>query len=144
MDKPIGYWLKHLHNLLESQFERALADGGMGRRDWQVLNSLRAGPRSRAELRRALLPFWDEGEPDLHDVLDGSGGLAARSWVRDRDGAIALTDEGRAAHEAARRRVERTRTVVLGELTPGEYAETVRVLSVMAANVERELASPTA
>ncbi|GAB4002994.1 hypothetical protein GCM10029992_42960 [Glycomyces albus] len=44
--KPIGYWLKHLHNLMERQFEAALADLDMGRRHWQVLNVLYGGART--------------------------------------------------------------------------------------------------
>ncbi|MCT2589093.1 MarR family transcriptional regulator [Streptomyces sp. N2-109] len=142
MSKPIGYWLKHLHGLLEKQFDVTLADLGLGRRDWQVLHSLDGGPRTRDDLRQALAPFWAEGEVDLEEVLEGDEGLRARGWV-DFDGgageALTLTGSGRAAHAEAEVRIGRMRAAVTAGLSAEQYGETVRVLSVMAANVEADL-----
>lgn len=141
--RPIGYWVKHLHDLLERQFEGVLAElgEGLGRRHWQVLHILAGAPRRREELRAALAPFWDatgEGVPTLDGVVDGPGGLAARGWAyrADGSGTLALTPEGEAAHAYAARRVERHRAALSAGLTSEQYAETVRVLSVMAANAE--------
>jgi hypothetical protein len=47
--KPLGYWLQHLHNLLETHFTLALADLGSNRREWQLLNTL-TGSIYRREL----------------------------------------------------------------------------------------------
>ena len=41
--KPIGYWLKELDQLIEGTLDRALADEGVTRRDWQLLNALEPG-----------------------------------------------------------------------------------------------------
>ena len=142
--KPIGYWLKHLHNLLERQFEEALADvdQGLGRRHWQVLNVLYADSCGPAELERALAPFWAEGGPDLEEVLHGEGGLSPRGWIRRSSVLVSLTDEGYEAFHKIASRIERTRETVLTGLSAEDYAETIRVLSVMAANVERALRIP--
>ncbi|WP_432108101.1 MarR family winged helix-turn-helix transcriptional regulator [Streptomyces sp. AA1529] len=140
--KPIGYWLKHLDNLLERQFDATLADLDIGRRHWQLLNTLSRGPASREELTRALAPFWQAGATEPAEVLDGPGNsLAARGWTATGGQRIHLTAEGRAAHARIADRIAHSRRTVLGELTPEQYTATVRTLSVMAANVEADLAS---
>ncbi|MGW2934239.1 MarR family winged helix-turn-helix transcriptional regulator [Streptomyces sp. NPDC055722] len=140
--KPIGYWLKHLHTLLEKQFDATLADVGLGRRHWQILNTLARGHATRDELMEALAPFWTQDEPDLDKILED---VTARGWTRSglpvEATHLALTDEGRAAHADFAARVETTRAAVLKGLTPEQYAETVRILSVMAGNVEADLAA---
>jgi hypothetical protein len=139
---PIGYWLKHLHNLIEAHFEAALAESGTTRRDWQLLNLLSQGPRTRAEAEKALAPFWRGDPAGLGGVIDGSGGLIARGWVNgDRaTGALVLTGKGRAAHAGLAARVGELRELILRDLTLDQYNETVRILSVMAASIEAALA----
>ncbi|MFI6925863.1 MarR family winged helix-turn-helix transcriptional regulator [Nonomuraea spiralis] len=135
MDKPLGYWLMHLHNLLEEQFARTLADLGLSRRQWQALNLLSRGDTTREELTTALTHFSTDGGPDP------LAGLTARGWaVSTGGGAVALTEAGRATHLEASKRVEGSRATVLGGLTLDQYAETIRTLSVMAGNVEADLA----
>lgn len=136
--KPLGYWLQHLHNLLQVHLALVLSDLGAERRDWQLLNTLAQGPRSRSELEQALAPFWVEGQPDLGRIL---ADLAARGWVEDANGTVMLSATGAAVHAELARRVEDARTVVVDGLTPDQYQETVRVLSTMAGNVEAAVAA---
>ncbi len=136
--KPLGYWLQHLHNLLEEQFAAVLSDVGVDRRQWQLLNTLARGARGRDDLSSALAPFWTAGEPDLDRAL---AGLTGRGWVTESKGLYALTAAGVAAHAELARRVDRSRAAVMTGLTPDQYTETVRILSVMAANVEAAIAS---
>jgi DNA-binding MarR family transcriptional regulator len=132
--KPLGYWLQHLHNLLEEHFALVLSDLATSRREWQMLNTL---VRGVTDVKAALAPFWT-GEPALSEVI---ASLAARGWITFGDEAVALTPAGVAAHAEIRLRVEESRTVVAAGLTPDQYQETVRLLSVMAANVEAAIAS---
>jgi hypothetical protein len=44
MNKPIGYWPTTLDRLIDEYFDRALADQGVQRRHWQILNILQASP----------------------------------------------------------------------------------------------------
>ncbi|MEU5941112.1 hypothetical protein ABZ807_18400 [Micromonospora sp. NPDC047548] len=143
-DKPIGYWLKHLHNLIEEQFDATLGDLGLDRRQWQILNVLSRAARSRGEVEQALAPFWPDGVPHPGAILDGPDGLVTRGWVAEDGDMLALTEQGRAAHRTAAERVGETRQLLLRGLTPEQYVETVRVLSVMAGNVESALASRAA
>ncbi|HET6634711.1 MAG TPA: MarR family transcriptional regulator [Streptomyces sp.] len=137
-NRPIGYWLRHLHNLLEEQFEATLGDLGLGRREWQVLHTLTEGPRTTAALRDALAPFAAEEESDVDGVL---AGLRARGWVRSEESDVALTEAGRSGHDEAAARVGETRKALLNGRTGQQYTDTVRVLSTMAANVETQLAA---
>ena len=141
--KPIGYWLKHLHNLLEAHLAAALVEFDLTRRHWQVLDTVSRGPLTRHELWEALTPFWTEGAADLAEVLDD---LTVRGWTHDRGETVTLTPEGRAAHAAAAERIGRVRATVVEGLTPEQYAGTIQVLSHMARNVEADLArrSPAA
>ncbi|RMI43211.1 MarR family winged helix-turn-helix transcriptional regulator [Streptomyces triticirhizae] len=137
--RPIGYWLKHLHNLLEEQLETTLAHHRVGRRHWQTLNSVAQHPHGEAELREALAPFWGQGEPALGPLLDD---LTERGWVvrqPDTD-ALALTDRGAAVHAELTRHVQRTRALLLTGVSPERYTDTVHTLATMAGNVERALA----
>lgn len=140
IDKPIGYWLKHLHNLIERQFDATLGDLGLDRRQWQILSLLSGAARSRTETEQALAPFWPDGVPQLDAALDGPDGLVTRGWVRHDGDTLTLTEQGRAAHATAAERVGGTRRLLLRGLTPEQYAETVRILSVMAGNLEAALA----
>lgn len=142
--RPLGYWLQHLHGLLEEHFEATLAGLELSRRQWQLLNTLAASPRTRDELRTALAPFWSAGASDLDTALDGPTGLRTRGWARTAvDGtSIALTDAGRSGHAQAAARVRSARATVLGDdLTADDYHEAVRVLATMSSHVEAELAA---
>ncbi|GII97510.1 MarR family transcriptional regulator [Sinosporangium siamense] len=132
--KPIGYWLKHLHNLLEKQFDDTLADLGLSRRHWQIVNTLNRGKATRDELAAALAPFWTDGEPELDRLLPELGG-----WISTTGHTLALNDAGRAAREHTSARIDEARATVLKGLSADQYTETVRILSVMAGNVEAEL-----
>ena len=136
--KPLGYWLQHLHNLLEEQFATVLSDLGVDRRQWQLLNTLSRGSGTPADLQAALAPFWTSGEPNPDGAV---AALTARGWMAESDGIIALTQQGAEAQTEIAQRVDRTRQVVIEGLTPEQYLETVRILTVMAANVETDLAS---
>ncbi|MFI6231808.1 MarR family winged helix-turn-helix transcriptional regulator [Micromonospora echinospora] len=134
--RPIGYWLRHLHNLIEAQFEAALAEEQLGRRHWQTLHLLHEAPRTTAQLVAALAPFGDDGAGAVDD-------LARRGWVaRGDDGRFGLTTTGRSAHAQVAARVEEARALLMSGLTTEQYVETVRVLAVMAGNLESAL--PTA
>ncbi|WP_460542844.1 MarR family winged helix-turn-helix transcriptional regulator [Glycomyces halotolerans] len=140
--KPIGYWLKHLDNLMEQQFEVALEDLGLGRRHWQVLNLLFGGARTPDDLEETLEPFWSGGGPTLESVLDGPQGLITRGWAKRGPILVSLTGDGFEAYRDIAVRVESTRETILTGLSAEQYAETIRVLSVMSANIERSLRKP--
>ncbi|WP_100445475.1 MarR family winged helix-turn-helix transcriptional regulator [Glycomyces xiaoerkulensis] len=140
--KPIGYWLKHLHNLMERHFEASLEGLNLGRRHWQVLNVLYVGARTPDDLDEALEPFWDGEGIALEEVLDGSDGLVTRGWVKRGPILLSLTDDGFDAYQRVAARIDRARETILTGLSPEQYAETIRNLSIMSENIERSLRKP--
>ena len=136
--RPIGYWLKHLDQLIEDTFSRALTGQGLTRRHWQVLNTLAEDPASPAELTEALEPFLRDDQAGQAAVV---AGLIRRGWVsRDHDGRLRLTRHGRSAHHRTQERVRRTRELMLHGIGAGEYAAAIGILSKMAANLETSAA----
>ena len=124
--RPIGWWVRRLDELLEQVVEHAVADEGLTRRHWQVLDTLAADGEVAA-----LASFGGVGE-----ALDD---LVARGWVTGTPAFPELTGPGRAGHGRLRARVAEMRRQVADGLTADEYAQTVAGLARMVANVERAL-----
>ncbi len=129
--RPVGWWVKRLDELLEQGLDDVVAAEGLTRRHWQVLQSLAGGPVPRAELQAALASFAGPG------TVDGAlADLAGRGWVADDAGTPELTADGRAAHERLAAAVGAFRRRVADGLTAEEYAAVVRGLARMVANLE--------
>ena len=132
--RPIGYWLKHLDRLIEDTFSRTLAEQGLTRRHWQMLNTAAREPASPAELTMALEPFLRDDQAGQAAVV---AELIRRDWVsRDHDGRLRLTGHGRAAHQRTHEQVQQTRGLMVQGISAGEYTAAIDVLSQMAANLE--------
>jgi DNA-binding MarR family transcriptional regulator len=130
--RPIGWWVKHLDALLEDVVDGAVAGEGLTRRHWQVLHTLAEAPADDATLAHALADF-------AADVPAVAADLTGRGWVARSAGSLALTEDGRTAHERLERAIGRVRRHVADGLSRQEYERTVLVLRRMAENIERAL-----
>jgi DNA-binding MarR family transcriptional regulator len=131
--RPIGWWVKRLDALLEQAVDLAVAGEGLTRRHWQVLHSLSEGPGREDDLRSVLADF----PGDIGTVVTG---LVEREWVQRSAGdVVALTADGRSAHDRVAAAVGQVRRHAADGLSAEEYEQTVRVLGRMAENVERIL-----
>jgi DNA-binding MarR family transcriptional regulator len=131
--RPIGWWVKRLDALLEQAVDLAVAGEGLTRRHWQVLHSLSEGPGREDDLGSVLADF----PGDIGTVVTG---LVERKWVQRSAGdVVALTADGRSAHDRVAAAVGQVRRHVADGLSAEEYEQTVRVLGRMAENVERIL-----
>jgi len=136
-EAPIGYWLKHLDELIEAHFDRTLADHDLGRRHWQTLNMLSRGPLDGEDVEQGLRPFWTDGAITMNEVTQE---LIRRGWVvRRDDGLYALTPAGEAGRAALADRVRLSRRLLMDGLTPDDYEATVGVLRRMAGNLENAM-----
>jgi DNA-binding MarR family transcriptional regulator len=98
-----------------------------------VLHSLADGPGRESDLRSVLADF----PGDVGAVVDE---LVGRGWVQRGTGeGVALTAEGRTAHEQLAAAVGRVRRTVADGLSAQEYETAVLVLARMVDNVERAL-----
>ncbi|MGC5014263.1 MarR family winged helix-turn-helix transcriptional regulator [Streptosporangium sp. DT93] len=130
--RPLGYWIKHLHGLLEGSLDDHLSRHGLTRRHWQVLNVVAVGSPTPAELDTTLAPFLDEEVPTLRPV---TGDLRERGWVRGED-RLTLTPAGVQAHEEVGALVNTTRARATEGVGTEEYLTAIGVLERMSANLE--------
>jgi DNA-binding MarR family transcriptional regulator len=132
-ERPIGYWLKKLDRLIDTQFELQLSTVRLSRRQWQLLNLLENNPRSVPELEAELEPFLQGVAQELSDAL---AGLVTRGWAESRDNIVNLTDTGRAQFEIVKATAAEVRQTLMRGIPPEEYRTTIDVLARMAANLE--------
>jgi len=130
MNKPIGYWLTTLDRLIDEYFDRALADQGVQRRHWQILNIVKTSPATNSTIATALGPFWTEGAITLDEVL---ADMTRRGWITGHE-PRQLTAAGEAALDAIRERTSLREKIMAG-LTAEQYTQTVAILEQMAANL---------
>jgi hypothetical protein len=133
--KPIGYWLKRLDQLIELSLDRTLAEDGLSRREWQVMNLLHDAPADEAAIIEALRPFWMPGAVPSNRVIRE---LENRGWTeRDAGDVYRMSERGEAARAAVTERVQSLRNLMTDGLTAPRYAAAVDTLRLMAENLER-------
>lgn len=126
--KPLGWWLRHLHELLESSMARTLDAESLTRRHWQVLNTIALGARTPEQVDTAMAPFVTGEGSMAPKVAD----LRARGWVGE-DGT--LTADGREAHARVEARIKEFRTKAVEGISDDDYRTTLRTLERCAANL---------
>jgi hypothetical protein len=131
--RPLGFWLKLLDQLINEQFEAILDEHGVTRRQWQVLNLLNSDTATRADLRSALAPFLTGAETEPLD--EELAELIASDWVSQDDDRFALTERGRASFGRLGEVVARSRQTLARDITAEQYDQTLDVLERMARNL---------
>jgi DNA-binding MarR family transcriptional regulator len=130
-DRPIGWWIKHVDQLIEESFDRVLAGEGIGRKHWRVLNALAGGVATLPELDRALAPFREAG-PDLTVVLEQ---LVSRGWARRSASRLSLTQTGAGARERLVKAIAAHRWRVTEGIDERSLRATVATLRQIAGNL---------
>jgi hypothetical protein len=131
MERPIGYWLKHLDRLIDDAMAHVFTEEKLARRHWQVMNVLRRSPQDEAGLTEALSPFWTVDAVTLAEVTTE---LTTRGWVT---GHYALTAAGETAHATIATKVNGIRATFMNGLSDDDYHRTVGTLRHMAENLAR-------
>ena len=132
-ERPIGFWLKLLDQLVDEQFGASFEEHGVTRRQWQMMNLLTNGPASEKELSDQLKPFFPAVEAGTSGELIEE--LAESGWVAVSDGQYSLTDLGTRSLENLRGAVERIREQLTADVSEEEYTALVSVMQRMAANL---------
>jgi hypothetical protein len=127
--KPLGWWLRHLHELLESSMTQALDAESLTRRHWQVLNTIALGARTPEQVDTAMAPFVAGEGSMVPKVAD----LRTRGWVTE-DGS--LTADGRKAHARVEEHIKAFRAKAIEGISEDDYRTTLRTLERCAANLE--------
>ncbi|MBU3064809.1 hypothetical protein KO481_25180 [Nocardia sp. NEAU-G5] len=132
--RPLGYWVKHIHNRLEHNLAAQLREFSLDRREWQVLNTVAHGPIDADGINRALEPFFitDEAAAASHTTALSERGL----MLRDQAGRYLLTSAGEALHGRAADRIHDGRLATTRGITPEEYAQLLDLLRRVSENVD--------
>jgi hypothetical protein len=131
--RPIGYWLKLLDQLINEQFDSILEEHGVTRRQWQMMNLLSSGPASRGQLDEALAPFSSGSEPDT--LAEQLSELVDSGWVVGGEDTFALTEHGQTSFGRLGEVVGRSRETLSRGISSEEYARTLEVLERMSRNL---------
>ncbi|WP_251091520.1 MarR family transcriptional regulator [Streptomyces sp. Caat 7-52] len=134
--KPIGYWLNRTDKAITAYMNGMLAESGLTRTAWQVLNVVRAAP-----------PGTHATDGDVHAALAANAGadtLAASvdtvltdGWAtRPAPGRLALTADGERRLASVGERVDAFRELSTAGITAEEYRTAVSVLERMTRNLE--------
>ena len=127
--RPIGFWLKLVDGLIDKRLEVSL--GGLSRRHWQVLNVVRHGRASQAEIDARVRPFIGSEGTTAQEVVD----LQQRGWMTGGTATLELTVLGTNEFERLLELVSADRTTLMIGIAPEEYASTASVLERMARNL---------
>ena len=134
--KRIGYWLLHLHRLFDEATERALSSEGLNRRQWQVLHAISIKVDTVADIDAAFSPFLAVDRVDSYAPLVKE--FEAWGWVTVRDGVVALTADGDAAHDRAEALVNSHAARSLAGISQEEFLAANDVLARIAQNLEHK------
>ena len=127
--RPIGFWLKLVDRLIDERLEASL--GGLSRRHWQVLNVVRQGRASQAEIDARVRPFIGNEGTTAREVAD----LQRRGWLTGGTASLELTELGTDEFARLLELVSADRTALTIGIAPEEYASIVSVLERMARNL---------
>ncbi|MFJ6047484.1 MarR family winged helix-turn-helix transcriptional regulator [Streptomyces sp. NPDC092307] len=139
--KPIGYWLNRTDQALTASMDALLADFGLTRLAWQVLNVVEDEPRATDTTVLTTLAAGADAE----QLTSAVASVLAGGWVtRPRPGHLALTDGGRARLAEVARRVDAFRELSARGITREEYVTAVTVLERMTRNLTEPRAGSAA
>jgi DNA-binding MarR family transcriptional regulator len=133
---PIGYWLKHVDELITKHADQVLSAKGFTRHRWQVLNIVyEAGTITIRDVSMTMKTFIDA--PQLDEIIDGlvKKGLLVKQGAGDA-AELALTEAGKAERETIFKLQSEVRRRAVQGVTEEEYATVIDVLQRMARNLE--------
>ncbi|MBF0672400.1 MAG: MarR family transcriptional regulator [Salinibacterium sp.] len=132
-DRPIGYWLKLVDNLIEERFAAIIEEHGVTRRQWQLLSVISASASTPEQLDHAIAPFVepDSGERASNHLAE----LIESGWVAFDGNEYKITDRGTLAFTRLTEVVDGLRNSLAQDLTDAEYRTTVTSLERMARNL---------
>lgn len=132
--RPLGYWLRRIDGAIEESMGRVFAADGLNRRGWQVLNTISYDPITMAELDETMASFLSADEPTMRPHVDR---FIERGWVHTADdNSVALTVEGRRAHQRASQQAGALRVRMMECLSPEELVVLMELLQRVAAHLD--------
>ncbi|MFJ4094654.1 MarR family transcriptional regulator [Kitasatospora sp. NPDC089913] len=133
--EPIGYWLNRTDLALTTTMNTVLAESGLTRLTWQVLNVVETHPRTTDTT--VLTTLTANASPA--ELTDAITTVLADGWaVRPATEHLALTEDGRARLARVGKHVAAFRAASVAGISPEEYRTAVGVLKRMTLNLESD------
>ncbi|MFD7257251.1 MarR family winged helix-turn-helix transcriptional regulator [Streptomyces sp. NPDC059874] len=131
--KPIGYWLNRTDKALTDHMNSMLAEFGLTRLAWQVLNVVEDDP---GVTDRAVLDHL-AANADADALTAAIEAVVADGWAaRPEPGRLTLTDDGHARLAEVGERVDAFRALSTAGIPDEDYRTAVTVLERMTRNLE--------
>ncbi|MGW2631636.1 MarR family winged helix-turn-helix transcriptional regulator [Streptomyces chattanoogensis] len=136
--KPIGYWLNRTDKALTRYMNAMLAEFGLTRTAWQILNVVEDVPQATdAEDTEVLATL--AANADVATLTAAIETVIADGWAtRPEPGRLTLTEHGRTRLANVAERVHAFRELSTAGITQDEYRTAVTVLERMTHNLENE------
>ncbi|MEW1980403.1 MarR family winged helix-turn-helix transcriptional regulator [Citricoccus sp. NPDC079358] len=134
-EQMLSYWINLVDTLLTTRVNESLAEHGLTRAQWQLMNTLTARPQTTEELSQSLAPAaatTEEGPRTVEEHLDE---LVESGWLVAEGGMYTLTSTGRTSGERVAAVVEELRAEITEGLDDGQYQRVVQALKTMARNL---------
>ncbi|TDC86102.1 hypothetical protein E1193_00015 [Micromonospora sp. KC606] len=132
--RPLGYWLRYIDGAIEESLGRLFAADGLNRRGWQVLNTISYDPITIAKLDETMAAFLSVDEPTMRPYVDR---FVEWGWAHVADdGAVALTDEGRQAHQRVSEQSGALRVRMMECLSSEEHEALMELLQRLATHLD--------
>jgi DNA-binding MarR family transcriptional regulator len=138
-DRPteqlLSYWLNMVDTLLTTRVNESLAEHGLTRAQWQLMNALTSRPQSAEELGHVLptpVAGVDEGPRTVKEHLDE---LVESGWLVVEGDLYTLTSTGRTSGERVAAVVEEMRADITEGLDEDQYETVMSALQTMARNL---------
>lgn len=132
--RPLGYWVKHIHDGLEGNLAAAVGDLGLDRRLWQILDTVAHGPIDVSATAEALAPFVGQGRDAIGPRLAAL--VECGAIIADASGRHTLTDLGAELHAEAADRVHAARLATMRGFSDEEFGTLLDLLRRVASNVD--------
>ncbi|MFF2552248.1 MarR family winged helix-turn-helix transcriptional regulator [Nocardia sp. NPDC058058] len=131
--RPIGYWLNRTDRAITDYMNDTLAEFGLTRLAWQVLNAVRDGKDiSDIEVRDVLVANADTADLDSAITLTLTDGWVSRPGPER----LALTADGLERLGKVGEHIDTFREISVAGISDDEYRTAVSVLERMTKNLE--------
>ncbi|WMY78973.1 MarR family winged helix-turn-helix transcriptional regulator [Citricoccus sp. I39-566] len=134
-EQMLSYWITLVDSLLTSRVNESLAEHGLTRAQWQLMNALTERPQTTEELGGSLAPAaaaTEEGPRTVEEHLDE---LVESGWLVAEGELYTLTSTGRISGERVAAVVEELRAEITEGISEDEYRVVVGSLRTMAGNL---------
>lgn len=134
-EQMLSYWITLVDSLLTGRINESLAEHGLTRAQWQLMNSLTERPQTAQELGGSLAPeaaSSGDGPGTLEEHLDE---LVESGWLVTEGELYTLTSTGRVSGERVAAVVEELRAEITEGMSEEDYRVVVDSLRTIAGNL---------